>query len=643
MEIKLLCVIFFINIVSLIGSPNNDTTKVSNKEEIIVIANRVPTTYTDAARIVYTINQRELINLPSNNISDILTILPGTDTRQRGAMGVQTDISIRGGTFDQTLILVDGVKVSDPQSGHHSMNLPISKEDIERIEILEGPGSRVLGTNAYSGAINIITKKNGNTSANIAINGGQNGYYDFFASGNYQYDSTNLFNNYLSINKNGSSGYTDNTDFQILNLLYKTNLNTQIGNFEGILGYNDRSFGANSFYSPDFPNEFEQTQTTFSYLKYSKNFNSIIVNGNINWRKHQDKFELFRSNPASWYSGHNYHLTNIFGTEINTTLISEIGFTSIGLEYKNENIKSNILGNSTGDTIPVGGDNNAFFTKEAKREISNIYFEQVYHNDKLSLSGGLLANYTSNYQWNFYTGFDLGYKLDEVFRVVSSLNQSLRMPTFTDLYYADPSNKGNPNLEPEKAVAFEIGLKANTEYLSSFLSIYQRFGSQTIDWVRQNDTAIWKSMNITDLNTFGFDFCISYSFSEQFFIPVKFITINYSYVDLNKNSSSYTTNYSMDYLKNKVMINIEHRILSELGINWKLSLIDRNGSYYDSFSKSDKEYKPYFMLDVKLFFSFDSINLYLEATNLTNIKYVEHNKIPTPDRWLIFGIKYSIR
>ena len=132
-------------------------------DEVVFTAGRTPIEAQQAARIVTVITKSEIERAPAQNLNDLLRYIAGVDIRQRGPLGAQADISIRGGTFDQTLILLNGGNITDPQTGHHNLDLPIDVESIERIEILQGPSAKSFGPNAFNGAINIIT---GNTKSN---------------------------------------------------------------------------------------------------------------------------------------------------------------------------------------------------------------------------------------------------------------------------------------------------------------------------------------------------------------------------------------------------------------------------------------------------------------------------------------------
>ena len=161
-NISVLSVAYLVSVPVTTVAGQQDTTEVKMQydlDEIEVTAQRSPALFSQVAQIISVIEKEEIEATSSQSIQDLLEYVAGVDVRQRGAEGVQADISIRGGTFDQTLILLNGINITDPQTGHHNLNLPVSIAQVERIEILEGPAARIYGPNAFSGTINIVTKK----------------------------------------------------------------------------------------------------------------------------------------------------------------------------------------------------------------------------------------------------------------------------------------------------------------------------------------------------------------------------------------------------------------------------------------------------------------------------------------------------
>ena len=247
-KIAALCLAYTIIIAPKIVYSQTDTiiAKKLDLDEVIVSAQKSPVVYSQLSRIVTTIGKEEIKQTPAMSINELLETVSAIDVRQRGTNGIQADVSIRGGTFDQNLILLNGVNISDPQTGHHSFNLPIDINSIEKIEILEGPGARVFGPNAYSGAINIITNSHGLNYTNAKVSVGQFGLYNGNLSSSFNF---NNWSNFISISKSKCSGFTQNTDYEQLNVYYNTSYTLGNGSIDFQIGYTNKQFGANSFYT----------------------------------------------------------------------------------------------------------------------------------------------------------------------------------------------------------------------------------------------------------------------------------------------------------------------------------------------------------------------------------------------------------
>jgi len=640
-----------------------DTIKI---EEIIINSTRVPALYPEIARIVKVVEKSEIENVPVQSIAELLELVANVDVRQRGVYGVQADISMRGGSFDQTLILINGIKINDPQTGHHSLNLPIDIENIQRIEILEGPGARIYGQNAFSGAINIITNENYDNNITASITAGQ---YNLFGGTISSAFNLGKLSSYISVSKKVCNGYISNTDFDISNLFYQGNLETKLADFSVQAGITNKSFGANSFHTPKYPNQYEITQTSFASLKAEIGHKFKVIPA-IYWRRNQDVFELFResenwyqhqgnfyikdldtakyypNNYQAWnyYSGHNFHLTNIIGAEINSNFRTKIGKTSFGIEYRSEDILSNKLGEDV-DSVKVSFLENQFFTKQHTRENFSVYVDHFAKISKFSFSTGVLVNWNSDFNWNYYTGFDVSYSFTDNLKAISSVNQSMRMPTFTDLYYQSATNIGNPDLKPETAITYEFGIKYLTKKISANIVAFKRNGKDIIDWVKLINTDKWTSMNYTEMNTFGVEFSANLNFSEivgtNFFI--RNVNFSYSYLNSDKNSNDYISNYALDYLINSASLSIYQDIYKKFGASWSYSYQDRNGTFSkyipETGSTEEAEFKPVNLLSGKIYYRAEYFEIYTEATNILNKKYYDLGNILMPGIWVRVGVK----
>lgn len=622
------------------GFAQTDTTKVSmeyNLDEIEVSAQKAPVAFSQVARIVSVISREEIEAAPVQSIQELLEYALSVDVRQRGVHGVQADVSVRGGSFDQTLILLNGINISDPQTGHHSLDLPVSLKNIQRVEILEGPAARVFGPNAFSGVINIITNTEGKSNLKVDVAGGQHKLADINVSGNL---SAGSWNQFLAFNRLSSDGYTDNTDFKTFNAFYQAKLDLKPGALNFQVGNTSKAFGANSFYTATYPNQYEETKTTFASLKFETG-TKVHINPSVYWRRHQDKFELFRNNPASWYKGHNYHLTNVFGSKLDAWFSSRLGKTAFGAEIRTENIWSNVLGKALTKPIEVPGETGQYFTKSYSRTTISYFAEHSVYLKNLSISAGAMTNWISDlgFGWNIYPGIDLSYEVINHFKIYGSTNSTLRMPTFTDLFYNGPTNVGNPDLKPEKSVTYEGGLKLTYIGFSGHAGIYYREGKDLIDWVREKETDKWQPQNLTRINTTGYELSGNF-FPEKIWRKKIFLTkfgINYAYSQQDKGTNDVFSYYVLDNLKHKLDIEIDHKIWGKLKASWRLSYQDRNGM-----RTSTEPYKPFWLVNSRIVWKTRSTEVYAMVSNLFDKKYFDLGQVQQPGRWISVGINHQI-
>lgn len=629
----------------VISQTDTIVTKNIKLDEIIVSAQKAPVVYSQLSRLVFTVSKEEIQLMPVTSVNELLESVSGIDVRQRGANGIQADISIRGGSFDQNMILLNGINISDPQTGHHSLNLPIDLNSVERIEILEGPGSRVFGPNAFSGAINIITNdyENNFTKANLSA-----GDFGLFAGNITSANEFKRFKQFISISKSKSKGYTYNTDYDQYNLFYNLQIKPDFGKVDFQIGYTNKEFGANSFYTPKFPDQFEHTKTTFTSLRLETG-NKLKIIPSVYYRRHKDRFELFRYEPASWYTGHNYHLTDIYGANINARFISKLGTTSFGAEIRSENILSNVLGLPMNDTISAIGEKDGYYNKKYSRTITNYYLEQTYYAGNLSISGGLLASWVSknDNDFNIYPGIEMSYRFLDIYSTYLSINKSLRLPTFTDLFYNGPQNLGNPDLKPEEAISYEWGIKLNSKVISSELNLFYRDATNIISWVRDKEAGAddkWITQNLTNVSTIGYEFVSKIKINQ---ITINNITANYTYLDQSVSADDkLDTKYSLNYLKHKLLIGINHMILKNTSLTWNFRYQNRAGSYpkyiIETQQEYDKNYDPFLLIDLKLNWSYKIMSMHAEITNLLNHEYVDYGNVQMPGRWFKLGLDVRI-
>ena len=655
-KIAMLVVVYFTFFGSAKTVAQTDTLSVNKKinlEEIEVSARRTPVIYSETGRVVTVITKEQIEALPVHSADQLLEYVAHVDVRQRGPLGVQSDVSVRGGSFDQVMILLNGINITDPQTGHHSLNLPVDFQSIERVEILEGPGARIHGSNAFSGAINFITGAKDGSGISANVMAGENGLYNVGASGII--DKKN-FKSFVAANKSASDGYIDNTDFEVYNLFYQGQLDLEKEHIELQVGYTDKGFGANSFYTPYYPNQYEQTKTTFASLSLtSKSKNPF--KSSVYWRRHQDRFELYRgyAGAASWYANHNYHLTDVVGANINAVISSAFGKTAIGGDIRSESVWSNVLGIDMTEVVDAPGEEEGFFNKKYSRTNTSFFIEHSYSYNKFSFSVGLMSNLNSDLGWGFdiFPGMDVSYWLNDEVKVYGSINKSLRMPTFTDLFYAGPTNIGNPDLEPEEALTYETGIKyKSVKGIQAHVSFFNRQDENLIDWGRPENAdpeARWTTSNINELSTVGLETVVNLDLNKlikgQAFLQR--LNLTYSWLNQDKTSADgFNSRYVFDYLKHKFSGTFQHKIVSSLGASWSAHFQDRVGSYDEvdiaSGNVTNMEYKPFWVTDFKLSWNKPKYVLYAEASNLFDKKYTDIGQLYQPGRWIKVGAQINI-
>jgi vitamin B12 transporter len=573
-------------------------------EPLIVTARKIPTTLLGANRNVTVIEREEILRSPASGVADLLKYISGIHINERGPEGIQSDVSIRGGTFEQTLILINGIRVNDPQTAHHNLNLPVQLEDIERIEILKGPAARLYGAGAFAGVINIITIKEETKKLKIKALMGDYGLLD----GNFSLSQPFGFSyNSLSVSGKHSEGYRNNTDFDIWNVFFNSAI--KHGKVKGkfSIGYNDKDFGASYFYSDVYPNQREQTETVFLRGSVDIGKTGIIVHA----RRHKDDYILDYENPVFY---RNDHTTYSYGSVLQSSLRNGTGFTAGGLEFGGDRIESSNLG-------------------DYSRMKARFFFEQclpeIY---KVDVVFGLSLLYYSDWDWHFNPGIDIGYNISNRTYLYASIEKALRVPSYTELYLNSPVNIGNQELTPESALSFEAGIRMARGSILTNISAFIKKQKNTIDWVRIDENEPWRATNIGEVTVKGLDVNITFKSIARMYkkIPIPVINFGYTFLNLNRDESSLQSKYLLGYPEHEFTLSADYDLTSNLKQVWK--------ARYEILPGSEK----CLILDTSISFEIKNAELFLDVTNLLNTEYTQAGWIPMPGRWVKAGIRVKI-
>ena len=619
-----------------------DTIAEQELEELVVMASKAELPLSQASKIVTLITRTEIERSPAQSVQDLLQNVAGIDVMQRGPHGVQSDISMRGGSFDQVAILLNGINLTNPQTGHYSFDIPINLSDIERIEIVQGPASLVYGASAFAGGINIITRKDKESNTYINLQGGMHNLMSAEARGAYKAPSSL---HQLSAGYSSSDGYMDNSDYKMLNLLWQSRFEKNRNTVDLQVGFNNKEYGANTFYSPSYPNQFDDTKSMFASIKGETN-GKLKVIPQLYWNRHYDTFQLIREgtpNVPDWYKDHNYHRTDVFGANLTFQYASQLGITSFGGEFRNEGIMSNVLGKPM--EIAIGN-----YTKSDNRTAINYFAEQNFLFDKVTLSIGALLNHnTANVnQFDLYPAINTSFRVHENVSLYASWNKATRMPTFTDHYYTTQTHTGNSNLKSEQSEALEAGVKLSNRSISGNLTAFYMKGLNLIDWVKPSEEALWESRNHSKINKRGVETNLQFNLKELLgnHLPFHSLTVGYLYLDQNMVNDDLISNYTLNHLRHKFTASLQHNIVRNLSMSWNFRWQDRTGSYLKYVDLKPGEitpYEPFALLDIKLNYQLHNINLYANINNVLNTEYLDLGNLPQPGLWVMMGVNYTIR
>lgn len=591
-----------------ISSQAQDIGKEQQLDSVVVTSTRIDLPFKENSRTIKIISQEDIRKSASTNVADLLQQIAGVDIRRRGTSGMQADLYIRGGGFDQTLLLIDGIKVEDAQTGHHTMNMALPLEVIERIEIIKGPAARIFGQNAFTGAINIVTKKNTRNSVSLNAQAGSFGQFNGSVVVGSQLEKSSHI---VQVSRNISDGYRDNTDYDNQNYFIKSSFNTNKAPIDLIASFQERKFGANGFYaSPTAINQYEETQASLIGISSKIKKEKLTLKPKLYWKRNQDMYVFVRQDPSIY---RNLHQSNKIGAALDASYYSNIGVTGFGVDVANVYLSSNNLGSR-----------NRFMT--------TLFLEHrfILADDKLDITPGVAVNYFSDFKFHAFPGLDLGYRVTEDVKIYGNIGYTYRIPTYTDLYYSSPSEVGNENLVPEEAIAEEIGIKFNSANFNLSIAGFNRDSRKLIDFVKENEDDVWQATNIRDLNTKGLELNAAYKVIVGNLTHS--ITTGYTFLedDLKAVSSNFSR-YSINSLKHHATAGIHMQVTKNLFINGIYKYAERTSG------------ESYAVVDASVSYSVKAMVFSVLANNIFNTEYTETNLVPMPKGNLLFGLKYNLK
>ena len=597
-------------------------------EEVSVTGSRAPLTKSQAARMVTVLDRSDIAQAPVQSINDLLKYAVGVDVRQRGPIGAQTDISIRGGTSEQIILLLNGINICDPQTGHNALDLPVDLSEIVRIEVIEGPAGRIYGTSSLVGAINIVTAPTSNDMT-LHAEGGSYGYLNVGA----RYCSRGQS---ISANYARSDGYSRskagnlNTDFSGAKAFYQGQYGKEAFQLNWHLGIADKGWGSSTFWaSPKWQadNQYEHTTKLYAALQGDAKLGKLHLAPSLYWNQNRDHYEGYRGEPERMKYNHNR--TNVYGVNLSSYFDWTWGRTAFGAEIRNEDLVSGNLGEPL--SKPHGD-----YTLGVNRTNLSGYLEHNLLLNDLTISAGLVVvrNTWSDMNTRVYPGIDISYRPNNYWKLHASYNTSLRMPSFTEMYYKVQGYQADPHLKPEEMRAIEGGATFCTLSFKASATVWRHFGRNMIDWIMDTSLgseAVWQSVNHTKINSTGVETSVA------FFIGANQFNIDYSYIHQQKEQEVHiVSQYALEYLRHKLTAKANIPLSKRLTLGLHLRYQDREGQYTD-FDGKVYDYEPYALLDTRLTWQQNNWKVYAEANNLFDKDYRDFGLVKQPGRWIIMG------
>lgn len=614
-----------------------------------------------AARQVMTFSRDDIAAAGVTSINDLLKLCAGVDVRQRGPHGVQSDISVSGGTFDQVSILLNGVNISSPHTGHLSADLPISPSDIERVEVLEGAAARVYGTQAFTGVVNIVTNTPtahdgpSRFSAELGASGGMYGYAGVEGH-------ASAFGQYLSAGYTRADGATPNSAFQSTRAFYRGSIpfpSARAASSQGLyyqISYSNKPYDANTFYGAGSPKQWERNERWTAALGAKVQAGRVHLKPMFSWNYWRDHYQWIKGSPV----GENRHIVNTFAFNLPGYITWVAGTTAFGAEVRHERILSTKLGERRKNENGNGNENGkTAYPYAAHRTNINAYLEHNVVLPHWTLSAGVLAsmNTALDQKVRFYPGIDAAWRPHRHWTLSAGWNMALRMPTFTDLYYSGPNIEGNTHLRPERTSDVSLRLKWKRPMLQADMSATYSHRTDLIDWVvydySQLSTLnpqlptdnIFRSGNFT-LDQFGIRFNAAWLPRQRWTnCPLRSLRLQYAWLnaDITYPQPIRASKYAMEYLRHKVVLSADGRIWRgfSLSLSWRWQ--QRTGLYADAYSLIDASLSwtaPPIYFHSK--HSTLNCQLYLEGKNILNHRYREYGYVEQPGAWVIAGVRLKL-
>ena len=562
------------------------------RETVVVSGTASPESLASLGRAVTLLTRDDIARLPVSSVADVLRLLASVEVRSRGGRGVQSDFSIRGASFGQALVLVDGVRLNDAQSGHHNGDIPVSVGDIERVEVLLGGGSSLHGADAFGGTVNVITRPAGpRFFADLAA-----GQHELLQAAGSAGFTEGRASHHVTGEFDHTSGFMPARDSDIRLARYQGQF---ASNTRASVAYLDKEFGANGFYGPAPSREWtDQTLVTGEHRFEGGSSQGAI---DASYRTHGDRFVYDVRNPALSQSTHRTQALAVRGRWHGT--LSPASMLSVGAEGGRDAIDSTNLGDrafSRGSVLA-----------ELRQQIGNrVVLHPGLRVDAYSRFGTAVSPSVSVSGWG-----------SPSVRWRGSAGHVFRVPTFTELYYRDPNHEALGDLDPERAWTGDAGVDVYAGPWSAAATVFGRDESNVIDWVRQSAAERWHTTNIREVRTAGVELSVRRVLGRTGAASLQ-------YTGLSSKAST------LDLLSKYVLDYAPHSLTASASGAWRALSA---GSRLELRQRADG--RRYCVVDLRVATPIGRAEVYADLANAFDTSYQEIRGVDMPGRWFKVGLR----
>ncbi len=588
-------------------------------------------------------------------VSEVLRTTSLVDVRQRGPFDVQTDLGLRGGTFDQALVLVDGIPMSDPQTGHHLMDLPVLTDALERVEVLYGGASRVYGAGAFSGAINLVTRVPSDGRGQLTLDGGQYGSYRARVMQDVLLGRTGLR---IGATQGHSDGYVANSDFDQTGAQLDVHHARGRNRFRLQAAYNHKRFGAQNFYSSVYPLQQEITGTGLASAEMRHDGDRWKAHVRAYYRQHEDEFQLFREDADHYrwsdgffvrngndtarfsrtffYTYHNRHRTQVAGVDAGVSRTWTLGTTGFGVHARDEHIFSNVLGEPLATPKPFAGSRDPF-TRSDQRSNVAVRLDHRLQRERWTVDAGVLLNLNTAFAPEWAPGIDVVRLWNKGHSTYASAGRAFRFPTWTDLYYNRGGAVGSKDLQPEHADQLEIGHRLVQGDWSVKVAAWRRQGRDLIDWVQRPGETTVHAANLTEVDINGVELGASWRTGKGRG------GLLYAYQWTDRTAFAFTSLYVLDHLTHNTVLWWRQELPAGLAVQANVTWKERFGSYVRFSDGALTAYPSVVRADLRVEWTRGRLTLFGSAYNLLDAEQVDRANVPLPGRWISGGLQLRWR